>query len=593
MAFGNRGSMDATDPAQPPFIPFASRRSVVHSTNGIVSCVQPLAAQAGLRILREGGNAADAAVAVAACLNVTEPTSTGIGGDLFCLFYNAKDKTIKGLNASGRAPAALNRDKIINDLKLKADPNNEQLLVDAAGKPVGRIPMDSVHAVTVPGSAGGWCDAVEQFGSGKMKMEEILKDAVRLCEEGFPVSELSARFWKECEGTLKGENKGELLKNGERPPRVGEIMKKPGLAKVFKELAKKGKKGFYEGWVAEAIVEAIKKNGGVMELEDLKEFGQTAADMPTPISKEWEGHRVWECAPNGQGLVALMALGILENIEKNTGKKIGIDEGWKHNQTEYLHAVIEALRIAFSDGHWWIADPAVNPAPVDGLLSSEYLYKRSHLFSMDSVNTGLQHGTPAWQSTDTVYFSVTDKDGNGCSFINSTFGGFGSGIIPSGCGFVLQNRGSGFSLRQDHPNVLAPKKRPYHTIIPGMLTDPTGKDLKAVFGCMGGFMQPQGHVQLLLNALKCGMDPQAALDSPRISIGTNYDPGAAIVHIEEGVPEETLKGLREKGHVIKEVKGYERGLFGRGQIIVKTVDEGQQVWSAGSDLRGDGQAVGY
>lgn len=232
---------------------------------------------------------------------------------------------------------------------------------------------------------------------------------------------------------------------------------------------------------------------------------------------------------------------------------------------------------------------------MSGLLSSSYLASRAALFSPSSTNSSISHGTPAFQSTDTVYFSVTDAHGNGCSFINSTFGGFGSGIIPADCGFVLQNRGAGFSLLTDHPNVLEGGKRPYHTIIPGMLTDPTGSELQAVFGVMGGFMQPQGHVQVLLNGLRCNMSPQAALDAPRISIGSNYDPGAPVVHVEEGISEETVRGLREKGHVVEVVKEYGRGMFGRGQVIVAGWDEeeGQRVWSAGSDPRGDGQAVGY
>ncbi|KAF8244497.1 gamma-glutamyltranspeptidase [Wilcoxina mikolae CBS 423.85] len=588
-----RKNLHALAKEQPPFVPFPSRRSVVHSTNGIVSCTQPLAAQAGLRILREGGNAADAAVAVAAALNVTEPTSTGIGGDMFCLFYSATSKSIRGLNGSGRSPAALTLNRARSDLGMGMAKG--KMFVDAGGSEVVRIPMNHVHAVTVPGAAAGWVDVVERFGSGKVRMKEVLKDAIRLAEEGCPVSELSARFWAECEGTLKGPNQRELLKGGERPPRVGEIMKMPGLARVFRGLAEEGKRAFYEGRVAREIVEAVKRNGGVMELEDLRKHGRLGSEEMEPISLDYAGVKVWECAPNGQGIVALMTLGILEAMEKNGDIKAlgGGAEGWGHNQTEYLHAVIEALRIAFSDGHWWVADPAITPVPVSGLLDKSYLSTRASLFNPSHMNPSIHHGTPAFQSTDTVYFSVTDSFGNGCSFINSTFGGFGSGIIPKDCGFVLQNRGSGFSLIPGHPNALAPGKRPYHTIIPGLLTDLSGKELKAVFGCMGGFMQPQGHVQILLNTLRCGMDPQAALDAPRISIGTNYDPGAFIVHLEEGIPEEVVEGLRRKGHTVEVVREYGRGMFGRGQVIAASEDEGKRVWSAGSDMRGDGQAVGY
>jgi gamma-glutamyltranspeptidase/glutathione hydrolase len=491
-------------PQIPPFMTFPSRRSVVHSTNGIVSCTQPLAAAAGLAVLRAGGNAADAAVAVAAALNVTEPTSTGIGGDAFCLFYDAREKKVRGFNASGRAPRALTLERAREDIG--------RGFVDKGGKEVLRIPMGHIHAITVPGAAAGWVDVVQKLGSGRVGMGEILGEAIRLSEEGFPVSELSARFWAEGEKVLRRaspETEGELLKGGERPPRVGEVMKMPGLAKVFRKVVEQGKKGFYEGEVAEAVVNAVKERGGVMELADLKEMGERGAEEVNPIGIEWEGVKVWECAPNGQGMVALMALGILEALEKKGVVKPlgGGDAGYGHNETEYvssylgggsradrrryLHAVIEALRIAFADGHWWISDPDFSDIPIDGLLNKKYLAERAALFDPHRVNPNISHGSPAFQSTDTVYFSVTDKEGNGCSFINSIFGGFGSGIVPKGCGFVLQNRGAGFSLQKDHPNVLAPGKRPYHTIIPGMVTDVEGKELKAVFGNMGGFMQPQ------------------------------------------------------------------------------------------------------
>jgi len=557
----------------------------------------------------------DAAVAVAAALNVTEPTSTGIGGDVFCLFYKASSRTIRGINASGRSPAALSLARARKDLRLG---EGSKRFFDDRGDEVVRIPMDHVHAVTVPGAAAGWVDVVERFGSGNVKMEHVLAEAVELAEHGFPVSELSARFWAECEHVIRDAspgNAGELLKGGKRPPRVGEIMKMPGLAKVFRKLAKEGKSAFYEGEVARAIVDAVKKKGGVMEMEDLERHGKLGSEDTVPIGIEFSGAKVWECAPNGQGIVALMALGIIEQMEKRGDIKPlgGGNKGYGHNETEYistppltghrlntigpryLHAVIEALRIAFSDGHWWVADPSRSSVPVSGLLSPSYLASRAALFSRDSTNPSISHGTPAFQSSDTVYFSVTDVHGNGCSFINSTFGGFGSGIIPSECGFVLQNRGAGFSLLPDHPNVLEGGKRPYHTIIPGILTDPAGSELKAVFGVMGGFMQPQGHVQVLLNGLRCDMSPQAALDAPRISIGSNYDPGALVVHVEEGISEETIRGLREKGHVVEIVGEYGRGMFGRGQVIVAgwDEDEGRRVWSAGSDPRGDGQAVGY
>ena len=250
--------------------------------------------------------------------------------------------------------------------------------------------------------------------------------------------------------------------------------------------------------------------------------------------------------------------------------------------------MIEALRLAFTDGHWYITDQSHTPIPISTLLSPTYLAQRAALFSPTTTAHTITPGTAPFTSCDTVYLSTTDRHGNACSFINSTFSGFGSGLIPADCGFVLQNRGAGFSLRSAHPNVLAPRKRPYHTIIPGLVTD--GSGLRAVFGVMGGFMQPQGHVQVLLNSMRECMDPQRALDAPRICVGANYDPRERVVHVEEGVAQDVVEGLKEKGHRVVVVKGWGRAMFGRGQIVVRS-PEG--VWSAGSDLRGDGHAVGY
>ncbi|TGZ78850.1 gamma-glutamyltranspeptidase [Ascodesmis nigricans] len=586
------------------FISFPTRRSVVHSTNGIVSCTQPLAATAGLRVLQAGGNAADAAIAAASVLGVTEPTSTGIGGDLFCLFYDAKTRTIRGLNASGRSPGALTLERALEDL---------------AGCPSvetrKRMPLEHAHCVTVPGCAAGWCDVVETFGSGKLDMKEVLKDAIRLAEEGYPVHELAARMWDECKDTLisQGEEQAaEMLLPGNRAPRTGEVMRLPGLAKVMRRVAEKGRKGFYEGETAEKIVEAVQKRGGLLDLADLKRHGDMGSELTQPIGLEWGGLKVWECAPNGQGIVALMALGIMEELEK-TGKIGKIGESLNHNDADYLHALIESLRIAFSDGHFFIADPATNPAPLDHLLSPSYLSQRANLFSPTQCNKSLKPGSPAQRSCDTVYLSVTDRFGNGCSLINSTYGGFGSGIIPHTCGFNLQNRGGGFTLDPERPNVLAPNKRPYHTIIPGMLTTAGEQgeiNLKAVFGVMGGFMQPQGHVQVLHNLIKFKHNPQHALDAPRICIGENYDPGVPIVYLEEGVNENVARELEKRGHEVKIVKGFKRGHFGRGQIVWVDKEEVEEpiameelhgneekkerwVFAAGSDMRGDGQSVGY
>ncbi|RPA96573.1 gamma-glutamyltranspeptidase [Choiromyces venosus 120613-1] len=584
-----------------PFRVFPSRRSVVQSANGIVACSQPLAAQAGLKILRDGGNAADAAVAVAAALNVTEPTSTGIGGDVFCLYYDAATKSIRGLNGSGRSPAALTLSKARSDLSMPAAP--------AANAPLdgeGGIPMTHVHAVTVPGAAAAWVDVIETFGSGKIGLAGALEEGIRLAEEGAPISLMSSVMWAQEEAHLKvaSPNYAEVLKGGTRAPKEGEIVRMPHLAETFRELVRHGKRGFYEGRVAQAIVDVIKGRGGCMELEDLKAHADAGSEIIHPVFMEYGGHRLWECTPNSQGLVALMALGILEKLQKDGvvpdfGK--GKECEWKHNSAEYLHVLVEVLRIAFSDGRHWIADPQLGKVPTEGLIDKAYLAERAKLFDPHKRNNKIAHGTPAFQSCDTVYFSVTDKYGNGCSFINSNYGGFGSGIIPYHCGFALQNRGCGFSLHHSHPNALTPRKRPYHTIIPSLITD-TSNNLHSVMGVMGGFMQPQGHLQVFLNLLVWGMNPQQAVDAPRISVGKPYDPRVTGVSVEEGVvgEEEVLKGLEGKGHDAMLVRGWYRAIFGRGQVVRCSydVEDGQEdggtrVWSAGSDMRGDGHAVGY
>ena len=415
-------------------------------------------------------------------------------------------------------------------------------------------------------------------------------------------------------------NFGEMLKsddkapNSKRAPLAGEIFKNPTLANTFRSLAKHGKKGFYEGPVAEALIEVVQSLGGLLTMEDLKYHMELGSEEVDAISLKFNGQivatvqgnaedgeqgqgdeesgvEVWEHPPNGQGVVALMALGILEELER-TGKVRRFGEK-EHNCTEYLHALIEALRISFADANWWIADPAVERVPTKELISREYLAERAKLFDPKKAS-GYHHGSPAHNHSDTVYFAVTDKYGNGMSFINSNYGGFGTCIIPKGCGFTLQNRGANFMLQEGHPNVLAPRKRPYHTIIPAMITNPSDQSLHTVYGVMGGFMQPQGHVQVLLNMLAFKYNPQAALDAPRICIGAGMpDQGEVLnhtVYLEEGISEEVANQLKSMGHEAEIVKSYQRGLFGRGQVIRCHMEDDRYVYSAGSDPRGDGAA---
>lgn len=584
---------------EPQFVNFASRRSVIHSTKGIVSCTQPLASAAGIEVLRKGGNAADAAVAVAAAINVMEPGSTGIGGDMFCLFYDAKTKKVHAMNGSGRSGQNVTLDKIRSALNIKDGEN-------------GQIPMTSVHAVTVPGAAAGWVDTVERFGSGKVSLEDVLAPAIDLAENGYPISELSATFWAHSESQIRraSPNFAEILKkdpsakDGCRPPKAGEIMRNPTIANTFKLLAKYGKKGFYEGEVAEQIVKVVSDLGGLLTLEDLKHHAETGSEPVDAISLKYTGQGVgentdggielWEHPPNGQGIVALMALGIIQELEKQG--KISKWSHRDHNTTAHLHAVIEALRIAFADAHWFVTDPNVVKVPSADLISQGYLAERANLFDPQKVVSAPVHGSPAHLQSDTVYFCCSDSEGNAISFINSNYGGFGTAIVPKGCGFTLQNRGANFSLVGDHPNVLAPRKRPYHTIIPGLITYTKDQSLHSVFGVMGGFMQPQGHVQVLLNQEVFKLNPQDALDAPRICIGAGM-PSAdgsmtdATIYIEEGIDAKVVEELKALGHNVEQLSGYGRGMFGRGQIIRQHFDDDVMVWSGGSDLRGDGAAV--
>ncbi|KAJ3070764.1 hypothetical protein HDU98_006222 [Podochytrium sp. JEL0797] len=545
-----------------------SRRSAVFSTGGMVASSQPLASEIGRRILEKGGNAADAAVAVAAALAVTEPCSTGIGGDAFCLFYNAETKSVKALNASGRAPKALS----IPFLRSKNFQHDS-------------IPNTSPHSVTVPGAAAGWVDTVTLFGSKKLSVAEILEPAIQLADKGFPVSEIAAHWWQRGEQRIldASPNGREMLRKGERAPKMGEIMKMQNMAETFRALANHGKRGFYEGRVAESIVKTLGDLGSVMTLEDLKTHASTPVE---PISIVYRDTlRVHECPPNGQGITALMAFGILDALQTSGNDKF-LKTGV--NSVPYLHTLIEAMRLAFADSKFYVADPEHVHVPVKELLSAEYLQKRAKLIDPKLASVCVKQGSPV-NSCDTVYFSVVDKDGNACSFINSNYEGFGSAIVPHGCGFVLQNRGSNFSLDETHANRLEPLKRPYHTIIPAMVTNLDGS-LFMSYGVMGGFMQPQGHVQVLANMLHFGMDPQEALDTPRFCILPERN-GKSVVQIEHGIPQEVVQGLKRLGHDVEVLDGHERANFGRGQVILMKRDEESpsgHVLVGGSDPRADG-----
>ena len=538
-----------------PTLPFHSRRSPVYSLHGMVACTQPLAAAAGLSILAQGGNAADAAVATAAALNVTEPASTGIGGDAFMLYYEAKTGIVHALNGSGRAPQALTLERI------------RQAGIQQ------QIPDHHPYAVTVPGACAAWCDTVQTLG--KLSMVQVLAPAIRLAEEGFPVSPLSARSWRSAaENVLASSPNGlELTLHG-RGPADGELFRNPALAQTFRQVAEGGKEAFYQGAIAEKILDTLQKAGGCMSEDDLATHQCT---WELPISTIYRDWRIWECPPNGQGLTALIALNILEGFDLSALPALS---------TQRLHIEIEAMRLAFADTRRYIADPEHTSIPVDELLSKAYAAQRRKEILLERANPAIQAGNPLAKS-DTVYLSVVDGEGNACSFINSLYMGFGSGIVPSGSGFALHNRGCNFSLEETHPNCAAPMKRPYHTIIPALATRVSDGSLAACFGVMGGFMQPQGHMQVVSALLDDQLNPQDALDQPRFCI--QQDLAHSEVLLEDGIALETMAQLAELGHRVTPVSGYRRGAFGRGQIILRDAQSG--VLTAGSDPRGDGCAM--
>jgi gamma-glutamyltranspeptidase/glutathione hydrolase len=535
---------------------FSSRRSPVMGRGGIVSTSQPLATAAGLEILSRGGNAADAAVASAAALNVTEPTSTGIGGDMFALFFDAQTGRVTALNGSGRAPAALTLDRLA-----------KEGLVDEGPRPY------HAHTVTVPGACAGWLDLLERHGT--LSAGEVLAPAIRLAEGGFPVAPLTSIFWRNAAGRqlATAPNGAEMTIDG-RGPEPGEIFRNPGLARTLRTVAQGGKKAFYEGPIAEAIAQVIRAAGGCMTEADLAAHTST---WETPSSVTYRGYRVYECPPNGQGITALIALNLLEGFVFSSTELLS---------PESLHLQIEALRLAFADARWYIADPAFTQIPLEQLLSKDYAAERRKLLDPRRATLDPSRGAPV-ASSDTVYLSVVDKFGNACSFINSNYMGFGTGIVPKGWGFTLQNRGHNFSLDPGHPNALAPGKRPYHTIIPALATRESDGSLFASFGVMGGFMQPQGHVQVFSALVDGGLDPQSALDLPRFCIDSSARTGT--VSLEQGIPVETQMRLAEMGHPVQSVAGIGRSLFGRGQVILR--DPGTGVLTAGSDPRADGCAM--
>jgi gamma-glutamyltranspeptidase/glutathione hydrolase len=417
---------------------------------------------------------------------------------------------------------------------------------------------------------------VDKFG--RLELSQVLAPAIHLAEEGFPVAPITAYFWSRgADRQLKSAPGGSELTIEGRAPRAGEIFRNPGLGRTLRAVAEGGKESFYQGQIAEAIAGIVEQAGGCLSAADLAGHEST---WETPISTIYRDLRIWECPPNGQGLAALLGLNILEGFDLEALPPLSMMR---------LHLEIEAMRLAFADSSWYVADPEFNPAPLEYLLSKDYAAERRQVLDSSRATLDQKHGTPT-STSDTVYLSVADRDGNACSFINSNNMGFGTGIVPSGWGFSLQNRGHNFSLDPQHPNALAPGKRPYHTIIPAMATRPNpngDEELCASFGVMGGFMQPQGHLQVVVSMVDDRLNPQEALDQPRFCI-TDGESGGGVA-LEEGISSKVGDELSAMGHGVEQVSGHGRALFGRGQIILRDPESG--VLCGGSDPRADGCAM--
>lgn len=526
-------------------------RSAVYAPHGVIATSQPLATAAGLAVLQRGGNAFDAAVTAAAVLNLVEPHMTGIGGDMFAIFWSAKEHRLGGLNASGRAGADMTREAFL-----------------ARGRT--EIPIDGAEAVTVPGALSGWAALLKRYGT--LSLAQALEPAIRLADEGFPVSPIIAGQWADEVARLKADEgaRATFLVGGERAPAAGEWFRNPDLARTFRAIATHGPAELYGGSLGIRVVARVRSLGGFLTLDDLR---RQQAEWVEPISVPFRGYRVWELPPNNQGVAVLEMLRILEPDDLAA---LG------QNSAPYLHRLIEAKKLAFADLARFVGDPAAMTTPVAHLLSDSFIAERRA--SLDPARAReRQEPGPAVTSSETIYLTVADRDGNMVSFINSLFEAFGSGVVVPGTGFPLQDRGAGFTLEPGLPNTVAPGKKPFHTLIPGFVTrsTPRGEEPWMSFGVMGGSMQPQGHVQLLLNLLVFGMGPQAAVDAPRFR---HFD--GLRVGLEAPIQDSVRTALRGLGHEIVELAP---GSAGGAQVIVR-LDRG---WVAGSDPRKDGLAAGY
>ncbi len=536
--------------------PFATRSEVI-ATHTMAATSHPLATQVALDIMKSGGNAVDAAIATNAVLGLMEPVSNGIGGDLFAIIWDAKTKQLYGLNASGRSPYSLTLDYFTQ-------------------QELSSIPSHGPLPVSVPGTVDGWFEMHERFGS--IPMSEILAPAVRYAREGFPVTEVIAYYWGRSVPTLsKYPGFTEQFTIDGRAPAKGEIWKNPNLANTLERIGAEGRDVFYKGDFARIMDQYMKENGGFLSERDLAEH---TGEWVEPVSTNYRGWDVWELPPNGQGIAALQMLNILEGYDLR---------GHGFGSPEHVHLVVEAKKLAFEDRAKYYADPDFNDIPVDWLVSKEYAAQRRELINETRASAHYDPGTPT--DGDTIYMTVADSEGNMVSLIQSNYRGMGSGMAPTGLGFIFQDRGELFNLEPGHFNSYAPHKRPFHTIIPAFVTK-DGKPLMS-FGVMGGAMQPQGHTQIIINMIDFDMNLQEAGDAPRIhhtgssTTTGNSMQGTGTTELESGYSDETLAQLKAMGHNIKITKGP----FGGYQAIFR--DSVNGVYYGASESRKDGHAAGY
>ena len=535
---------------------FATRSEVI-AQNAMVATSHPLASQIGIDILKEGGNAIDAAIAANAALGLMEPTGNGIGGDLFAIVWIEKEKKLYGLNASGRSPENLTL-KYFKENNFKSIPE------------YGPLP------VSVPGCIDGWFELHSKFG--KIKMRDILSPTIKYAEDGFPVTELVSYYMEVASDNFQDyPNFKETYFIDDSTPKKGQIFKNPDLANTLRTIIKNGRKGFYEGEIAHTIANFVQDQGGFLSYDDLKNH---KSEWIEPVSTNYRGYDVWELPPNGQGIAALQILNLLEGYDI---KSMGF------GSADYIHHFVEAKKIAYADRAKYYADMNFNEIPVDYLISKEYAdIRRKEINSEKSASTVFPGNI---ENGDTIYLTTADSEGNMVSLIQSNYRGMGSGMVPKDLGFMLQDRGELFSLDENHFNVYAPKKRPFHTIIPAFITK--DGDPFISFGLMGGAMQPQGHAQIVINIIDFNMNLQEAGDAPRIRHQSNQQPtggemtDGGEVALESGFDHKQIRKLMKKGHKVI----HDLGSFGGYQAIM--IDYINKVYFGASESRKDGSAIGY